>query len=80
MHSSLEPEKMEEDSQQGSNLLKRKFSEIDGDQNLSPMVTDSNGYLHLPLFVLDFGSYGFSSEFLSRVLVFFTKVYFFFWQ
>ncbi|KAL9831097.1 putative ribonuclease III [Arabidopsis thaliana] len=44
MHSSLEPEKMEEDSQQGSNLLKRKFSEIDGDQNLSPMVTDSNGY------------------------------------
>ena len=72
MHSSLEPEKMEEGG--GSNSLKRKFSEIDGDQNLdsvsSPMMTDSNGYHHLPLFVLDFGSYGF--------LVFFTKVYFFF--
>ena len=63
---------MEEDSQQGSNLLKRKFSEIDGDQNLSPMVTDSNGYLHLPLFVLDFGSYGFC--FFQGFLVFFTKV------
>ncbi|XP_023638559.1 endoribonuclease Dicer homolog 3 isoform X3 [Capsella rubella] len=52
MHSSLEPEKMEEESQQGggqgSNSLKRKFSEIDGARNLesfsSPMMIDSNGY------------------------------------
>lgn len=77
MHSSLEPEKMEEESQQqgggGSNSLKRKFSEIDGDQNLdsvsSPMMIDSNGYLHFPLLVLDLGSYGSSFVFLSRVLV-----------
>ncbi|XP_010503060.1 PREDICTED: endoribonuclease Dicer homolog 3 isoform X2 [Camelina sativa] len=50
MHSSLEPEIMEEDSQQqggggGSNSLKRKFSEIDGDQqSLAPMMIDANGY------------------------------------
>lgn len=71
---------MEEESQQqggggggGSNSLKRKFSEIDGDQNLdsvsSPMMIDSNGYLHFPLLVLDLGSYGSSFVFLSRVLV-----------
>ncbi|AEE77844.1 dicer-like 3 [Arabidopsis thaliana] len=52
MHSSLEPEKMEEGG--GSNSLKRKFSEIDGDQNLdsvsSPMMTDSNGSYELKVY------------------------------
>lgn len=65
MQSALEPERNEEDEPRGgggggSNSLKRKFCEIDGDQppvsSSSPMVIDSNGYLYLPLLVLDFGS------------------------
>ncbi|CAA7048554.1 unnamed protein product [Microthlaspi erraticum] len=52
MHSASEPERMEEEEQPregggGSNSLKRKFSEIDGDQtpdcSSSPMMIDSNG-------------------------------------
>lgn len=66
---------MEEDSQQESNSLKRKFSEIDGDQILdsvsSPMMIDSNGYIfNFFSFYLILGLMGFPLSFFQGFALF----------